>query len=103
MKLGTLRASGHLVFGLWSGLGYGLGFAFRKFLGLPSIFSLGSTLSTLGNLPRGSIHHATSLAFPQIVPMVCTFFFINPRLGRVASGTLNCTAEILVDKRQMQN
>ena len=27
-----------------------------------------STLSTLGKLPRGSIHHATSSAFPQIVP-----------------------------------
>ena len=56
------------VFGVWSGLGCGLGFAFRKFLGGPSIFSLGSTLSTLGKLPRGSIHHATSSAFPQIVP-----------------------------------
>ena len=56
------------VFGLWSGLGCGLGFAFRKSLWGPSIFSLGSTLSTLGKLPRGSIHHATSSAFPQIVP-----------------------------------
>ena len=57
------------VFGLWSGLGCGLGLAFRKSLGGPSIFSLGSTLSTLGKLPRGSIHHATSSAFPQIVPL----------------------------------
>ena len=56
------------VFGLWSGLGCGLGLVFRKSLGGPSIFSLGSTLSTLGKLPRGSIHHATSSAFPQIVP-----------------------------------
>ena len=39
------------VFGLWSGLGCGLGFAFRKSLGGPSIFSLGSTLCTLGKLP----------------------------------------------------
>ena len=53
--------------GLWP-----LGFlAFRKFLGEPSIFSLGSTLSTLGKLPWGSIHHATSSAFPQIVPLWC--------------------------------
>ena len=55
-------------FGLRSGLGCGLGFTFRKSLWGPSIFSLGSTLSTLGKLPRGSIHHATSSAFPQIVP-----------------------------------
>ena len=61
------------VFGLWSGLGCGLGIAFRKSLWGPSIFSLGSTLSTLGKLPRGSIHHATSSAFPQIVP----FFIPN--------------------------
>ena len=26
-------------------------------------------MSTLRNLPRGSIHHDTSLAFPQIVPL----------------------------------
>ena len=39
----------------------------------PSIFSLGSTLITLGKLHRGSIHHATSLAFTQIVP----FFLPN--------------------------
>ena len=26
--------------------------------------------STLGNLPRFLIHHATSLAFPQIVPLL---------------------------------
>ena len=57
------------VFDLWSGLGCGLEFAFRKSLGGPSIFSLGSTLSNLGKLPRGSIHHATSSAFPQIVPV----------------------------------
>ena len=29
---------------------------------------LGSKLSTLGNLPWGPIHHATSSPFPQIVP-----------------------------------
>ena len=57
------------VFGLWSGRGCGQGFAFRKFRGGPSIFFRGSTLSTLGKLPRGSIHHATSSAFPQIVPV----------------------------------
>ena len=44
------------VFGLGSGLGG------------PSIFSLGTPLRTLGNLPRGSIHHYTPSAFPQIVP-----------------------------------
>ena len=43
------------VFGLGSGLGG------------PSIFSLGTPLRTLGNLPRGSIHHYTPSAFPQIV------------------------------------
>ena len=58
------------VFGLLSGLGCGLGFAFRKSLGGPSIYSLGSTLSTRGKLPRGSIHHATSSAFPQIGPFL---------------------------------
>ena len=45
------------VFGLGSGLGG------------PSIFSLGTPLRTLGNLPRGSIHHYTPSAFPQIVPL----------------------------------
>ena len=30
-------------------------------------------LRTLGNLPRGSIHHYTPSAFPQIVP-----FFLDP-------------------------
>ena len=45
------------VFGLGSGLGG------------PSIFSLGTPLRTLGNLPRGSIHHYTPSAFPQIVPI----------------------------------
>ena len=39
------------VFGLWSGLGCGLRFAFRKSLGGPSIFSLGITLSTLRETP----------------------------------------------------
>ena len=52
---------------------YLLRFAFikppRSFPWGPSIFSLGSKLSTLGKLPRGSIHHATSSAFPQIVPL----------------------------------
>ena len=46
------------VFGLGSGLGG------------PSIFSLGTPLRTLGNLPRGSIHHYTPSAFPQIVPIL---------------------------------
>ena len=50
------------VFGLGSGLGG------------PSIFSLGTPLRTLGNLPRGSIHHYTPSAFPQIVPMEHTHF-----------------------------
>ena len=72
----TLGACGPQVFGLWSGLGCGLGYAFRKSLGGPSIFSLGSTLSTLGKLPRGSIHHATSLPFPQIVPLEKCFKFL---------------------------
>ena len=45
------------VFGLGSGLGG------------PSIYSLGTPLRTLGNLPRGSIHHYTPSAFPQIVPL----------------------------------
>ena len=45
------------VFGLGSGLGG------------PSIYSLGTPLRTLGNLPRGSIHHDTPSAFPQIVPV----------------------------------
>ena len=48
------------VFGLGSGLGG------------PSIFSLGTPLRTLGNLPRGSIHHYTPSAFPQIVPLLVT-------------------------------
>ena len=39
-------------------------------LGGPSIYSLGTPLRTLGNLPRGSIHHYTPSAFPQIVPIV---------------------------------
>ena len=39
------------VFGLWSALLCGLGFAFRKSLWGPTIFSLGSTLSTLGETP----------------------------------------------------
>ena len=65
----TLGHPAPWVFGLCFGIGCGLGFVFRKFLGTPSIFYLGSTLSTLGNLPRGSIHHATSSAFPQIVPV----------------------------------
>ena len=30
---------------------------------------LGIPLSTLANLPRGSIHHDTPSAFPQIVPV----------------------------------
>ena len=65
----TLGACGPSGFCLWSGLGCGLGFAFRKSLWGPSIFSLGSTLRTLWKLPRSSIHHATSSAFPQIVPV----------------------------------
>merc|ERR1712020_837392 len=43
---------------------FGLGSGLRG----PSIFSLGTPLRTLGNLPRGSIHHYTPSAFPQIVP-----------------------------------
>ena len=58
------------VFGLWSGLGCCLRFAFRKSLWGPSIFSLVSSFSTLGNLPWDSPHHATSSPFPQIVPML---------------------------------
>ena len=58
------------VFGLGSGLGCGLRFAFRKPLGGPSICSLASLLSILGNLPRGSIHHDNPSACPQIVPVV---------------------------------
>ena len=36
--------------------------------GGPSIFSLGTPLSTLGNLHRGSIHNDTPSAFSQIIP-----------------------------------
>ena len=54
------------VFGLGSGLGG------------PSIFSLGTPLRTLGNLPRGSIHHYTPSAFPQIVPLLCYQHLYHP-------------------------
>ena len=64
------------VFGLFSFLGCGLGFTFRKSLGEPSIFSLGSSLCTVGNLPRGSIHHATSLPFPPY--LILNSFNISP-------------------------
>ena len=37
-------------------------------LGGPSIFSLGTPLSTLGKLPWGSIHHDVPSGFSQIVP-----------------------------------
>ena len=58
------------VFGLGSGLGG------------PSIFSLGTPLRTLGNLPRGSIHHYTPSAFPQIVPLYLTPCHKEHGLGR---------------------
>ena len=41
--------------------------------GQPSIYFLGTQLSTVGNLPRGSIHHDTPLVFPQIVPLYTKF------------------------------
>ena len=79
----TLRACGPSVFGLWSGLGCGLGFALKIPCGtFTSIFSLGSILSTLGNLPRDSIHHATSSPFPQIVP----FFSPHKDCGQAFQG-----------------
>ena len=40
-----------------------------KSLGGPSIFSQGTLLSTLGNFPRGFIHHDTPSAFSKIVPV----------------------------------
>ena len=43
---------------------------FRKPLRGPSICSLGSPLSTLRNVPRGSIHHDAPLAFPKIVSIL---------------------------------
>ena len=55
-------------FGLGSGLRCGLGFTFRKPLGGPSICSLGSPLSTLGKIPRGSIHHDTPLGLSTDCP-----------------------------------
>ena len=67
--------------GLGLGLGCGLGFAFRKPIGGPSIYSLRSPLSSLENLPWGSIHHDTPSAFPQIVSMLAhtvnNIFFIH--------------------------
>ena len=77
------------VFCLWSGLGCDLQFAFTKSLEGPSIFSLGKTSSTLGNLPRDSIHHTAFSPFPLIVPIklnlyrlpatssFCMVFFFN--------------------------
>ena len=47
-------------------LGQTLGLGLGSGLGGPSIYSLGTPLRTLGNLPRGSIHHDTPSAFPQI-------------------------------------
>ena len=64
------RPAAPRIFGLWSGLGCGLGFAFRKSLGGPSIFFLGSSLSIRGKLHRDSIDHATALAFSQIVAVL---------------------------------
>ena len=63
------------VFGLWSGLGCGLGFAFRKSLGGPSIFSLGSTLSTLGNSLKGLHSPCYLLGFPTDCPTLPSHFF----------------------------
>ena len=50
---------------------------FRKPLRGPSICSLGSPLSTLRNLPRGSIHNDTPSAFQQIVSLYASKFVIN--------------------------
>ena len=52
----------------WSPLGFPSDFDLWKSLGGPSIFSLGTPLSTLGKLPRGSIHHDIPSGFSQIVP-----------------------------------
>ena len=60
------RPLGFLAFGLAKDVASGL--TLENPLGGPSIFSHGSTLSTLGNLPRDSIHHATSSPFSKIVP-----------------------------------
>ena len=57
------------VFGLGSGLGCGLGFAFRKPQG--GAFNI-LPRESIENLPRGSIHHYTPSAFPQIVPLYLT-------------------------------
>ena len=40
----------------------------RKIFWEPSIYSHGTPLSSLVNLPRGSIHHDTTSAYSQIVP-----------------------------------
>ena len=61
-------------------LGFPSGFALGKSLRGPSIFSLGTPLSTLGKLPRGFIHHDILLGFSQIVPCshsVSSPFWIN--------------------------
>ena len=41
----------------------------RKIFWEPSIYSHGTPLSSLVNLPRGSIHHDTTSAYSQIVPI----------------------------------
>ena len=95
------------VFGLMSVLGCGLGFAFRKSLGGPSIFSLGSTLrifslgstlSTLWKLHRCSIHHATSSAFPQIVPV----YSIQYTVYTVQWLVVRCATEQPIGNFQLQ-
>ena len=76
MVIGALgRFLGYLAFGL--ALDVASGLTLENPLGGPSIFSHGSTLSTLGSLPRDSIHHAPSSPFPQIVLLFQKVYFIG--------------------------
>ena len=51
----------------------------------PSICSLGSPLSTLRNLPKGSIHHNTPSAFPQIVQF---YYLLKQRSGNLVPNPI---------------
>ena len=59
------------VFGLRSGLGCGLGFAFIKSLVGPSIFSLGSPFEYSLKPPMGLHSPCYLLAFPTDCPTLC--------------------------------
>ena len=46
---------------------------------------------------------ATILKFFFVISLCfCTVFFINPGLGRGAGSTINCIAEIIVEKKHNQ-